>query len=264
MEKPTILSWLVVSTFLLASLLAACDNSVTTTPVLAAKSTVSSTAIAVTSTVTPPPAFTVASGIPELAVKPMPALTVFHNCPPQGDEAGTKEAEANRFGNRVDEGNYIPVSLDAVLSLSWPKAPLNIRDQWSAADAAAVSKYEGLPLSIEGYLISVQIKHTEGTNCKVQGDPAMNDFQLELIKTAGQAADHAMVVEVTPRLLDKNPGWQLGVLRELVQTERRVRISGWLFLDDESTNDQGRTTPWELHPVMKIEVWEPGQWREVK
>ncbi len=74
-----------------------------------------------------------------------------------------------------------------------------------------------------------------------------------------------MVVEITPRLRAQHPSWSRKNLNRLVQQQTRARVSGWLLLDQEHPDQVGKTraTLWEIHPVLRIEVWTGGTWREL-
>jgi hypothetical protein len=42
----------------------------------------------------------------------------------------------------------------------------------------------------------------------------------------------------------------------------RVRVSGWVLMDQEHPDQLGKTrgTLWEIHPVMQFEVQQGNQW----
>jgi len=55
-------------------------------------------------------------------------------------------------------------------------------------------------------------------------------------------------------------------LNPLVNTNRQVRISGWLMFDPDHPSHLSvfRTTLWEIHPITKIEVWQGGAWVDLE
>lgn len=200
----------------------------------------------------------VSDNLPSMPVKPKPKEITFQGCPPEGDGG---DPQLNRLKNRVDEGDYVPVSFDAVLSLTWPKAvEQKDRADWSAEDTAAIAKYEGIPVVVEGYLAAATESGPESTNCHgIAND--MVDWHVSLVKNPGEDRSKAIVTETTPRVRP-NHKWSLDLLRSIVEKQERVRISGWLFFDPEHPDHLGkyRATLWEIHPIMQIEVYQNGRW----
>lgn len=52
--------------------------------------------------------------------------------------------------------------------------------------------------------------------------------------------------------------------KRLSRAKARVRVTGWLLYDHEHLDRAGinRISPWEAHPVTRIEIFEAGRWRE--
>lgn len=205
----------------------------------------------------------VASGtpgaLPDMPQKPQPQEITFKGCPPEGDGS---DPELNRLKNRVDEGTYVPVELDAVLNLPWPKTiERTTRAKWSSSDNVAVHKYEGIPISIEGYVFDAQLQGTEATNCH-GADAEFRDHHVWLIKSPGDDRARSIVVETTPRVRANHPTWTTSALDQIAKNKERARISGWLMLDPEHPDQVGKTrgTIWEIHPIMMIEVQRGGTW----
>jgi hypothetical protein len=201
-----------------------------------------------------------ASGLPEMAVKPQPVDVDFMGCPPEGDGG---DPLLNRLKNRSDEGAWVPVDFAAVERLPWPQGiERRARSRWTHGDAAEVAHYEGIPISITGYLAGAKEEGPESPNCHGD-DHAFRDFHLWLVSSPGADRSGSIVVEVTPRLRRKHPEWSLDRIRALVRAKTQVRISGWLMLDPEHPDQVRKTrgTIWEIHPIMKIEVAEAGAWR---
>jgi hypothetical protein len=212
----------------------------------------------------PPPAGPTAGvprgGFPEMANKPTPREVVYKGCPPEGDGG---DPALNRLKNRVDEASeYFSVPFDSVVQLPWPKAiERKDRDRWAAADAEAIARYEGIPISVEGFLARSKKEGEESCNCHgVQDDQV--DFHVWLTKNANEERTNAIVVEVSPRLRSKHPAWTTDGLGRIARNDQRVRISGWLMMDPEHPDQIGKTrgTIWEIHPVTKIEVEQNGGW----
>ena len=196
--------------------------------------------------------------LPNMPVKPEPKEITFQGCPPEGDGG---DPQLNRLKNRVDEGDCVPVSFDAALSLTWPKAvEQKDRADWSAKDTATIAKYEGIPVVVEGYLTAATESGPESTNCHGTANDTV-DWHVSLVKNPGEDRSKAIVTETTPRVRP-NHKWSLDLLRSIVEKQERVRISGWLFFDPEHPDHLGkyRATLWEIHPIMQIEVYQDGRW----
>jgi len=207
-----------------------------------------------TSFVSPTP-----GGLPDIQDKPQPVEITFQGCPPEGDGG---DPVLNRLKNRVDEGQYIPVQFDALFSLTWPKAvERRMHSEWSPQDAAEISRYEGIPVMVEGYLADAKESGPESTNCHGAGSAHM-DWHIWLVKSAGVDRTRSIVIETTPRVRPNHPGWSIPLLHEIVKNQEPVRISGWTMFDPEHPDQIGKTrgTLWEIHPIMQIEVQRNGQW----
>jgi hypothetical protein len=199
------------------------------------------------------------AGLLDMPVKPQPREITFRGCPPEGDGG---DPELNRLKNRIDEGNYIPVPFDTITRLPWPRGVEdNRRNRWSARDHAAVARYEGIPVAVDGYLAAAKVEGPESPNCH-GADSEFRDWHLWLVDSATEDRSRAIVVEVTPRVRPSHPGWKVPTLRRLARSGERVRISGWLMLDTEHPDQVGKTrgTIWEIHPIMKIETSLRGRW----
>jgi hypothetical protein len=196
-------------------------------------------------------------GIPELVTKPPVPRTTYQGCPAQGDGG---DPELNRLKNRVDTGEWRRASVAAVLALTWPKnIEYKRHSSWTAADRAAVARYEGLPLQLEGYLAGAKTQGPESCNCHAVD---YVDFHLWLVDSPNKPRSQSVVVEVTPRMRAQHPGWTIDRLRTLMTSQTRIRVSGWLLMDQEHPDQIGKTrgSIWELHPILEIEVAQIGGW----
>jgi hypothetical protein len=199
------------------------------------------------------------AGLLNIPTKPQPREITFRGCPPGGDGG---DPELNRLKNRVDEGNYTPVPFDSIARLPWPSGvENNRRTRWSASDRAAVARYEGIPVAVEGYLAAAKLMGPESPNCH-GADSEFRDWHLWLVDSATQDRSRSVVVEVTPRVRPSHPAWKISTLNRLARSGDRVRVSGWLMLDPEHPDQVGKTrgTIWEIHPVMKMETSIRGRW----
>ena len=200
-----------------------------------------------------------AGGIPILANKPRPTEITFQGCPPDGDGG---DRALNRQKNRVDEGAYAPVSLNAIVTRPWPPAiEQTRRANWSRRAAAEVEKYEGVPVQVVGYIAGAKLEGPESPNCH-GADAAFRDFHIWLTDTSSTDRRGSVVIEMTPRVRTNHPEWTVAALRKLSRGKTKVRVSGWLMMDQEHPDQVGRTrgTIWEIHPVMRVDVERGGRW----
>ena len=197
------------------------------------------------------------AGVLDMPVKPKPVEITFEGCPPEGDNP--RMAALNRLKNRVDEGGYRAVPFDSIVALRWP-AP-RVERAWTAAERAYVTRYQGIPVAVEGYLAGAKESGPESPNCH-GADPKYQDWHVWLTKAPGEDRTRSIVVETTPRVRINHPAWTLAALRRSVRNQERVRVSGWLMFDPEHPDQLGRTrgTLWEIHPIMRIDVQRRGGW----
>ena len=197
--------------------------------------------------------------LPVLNTKQQPVVSPFQGCPPEGDGG---DPALNRLKNRTDESAYFPVAFDAFIQLRWPKAiERKNRGGWSRADAAEVARYEGVPVAVEGYLAGAREEGPESPNCH-GADDVFRDFHIWLVRNAGDDRSGSIVVEMTPPVRARHANWSTNVLGQIVRKKQRVRVSGWMMLDPEHPDQVGKTrgSIWEIHPVMKLEVSQNGNW----
>ena len=198
--------------------------------------------------------------LPGMKTKPVPKEITFHGCPPEG-EGG--DYQLNLLKNRVDEANYQQVKLESVLALEWPKeAERRKRAEWPERAKEEISVNEGIPVSVEGYLLRIKEEGPESPNCKRE-EADTRDFHIWLASGPDEEQAHAVVVEATPRVRENHAGWTLSGIRSLIHDRKHVRVSGWLLFDQEHPDQVGKSrgTVWEIHPIMKIEVEQNGGWQ---
>jgi len=196
-------------------------------------------------------------GLPLQAGKPQPPPTTYQGCPPTGD-GGDKQLNVRK--NRTDSAPWYPVSISSILALKWPKGiEMKPRSSWSAADAAEVAKYEGIPVQIEGYLAGAKQQGPESCNCHSANDV---DNHLWVVDSPNQDRTQSVVAEVTPRVRAMHPGWAFPRIQGVVDSQMKVRISGWLLMDQEHPDQVGKTrgTIWEVHPIIAFDVFSNNQW----
>lgn len=216
------------------------------------------------------------------------------SCGADGDGGDIGTDERKNRADTIATGHLVTV--DAIRRLDdallWRKN--NSRDQWTAADSSAVLRYEGVPLTVEGYFEIVKPQKTsaptdgrkvgEATNCHSWAERD-TDWHIALVASPSETEEQAVVIEPTPRTKRNHPGWTAAKARKLAVRHSpsdtrheaeavRVRVTGFLMFDPVhvdhirggcaklhcSETTFYRATLWELHPVTRIEVQQGGHW----
>ncbi|HJY87879.1 MAG TPA: hypothetical protein VKE24_13675 [Candidatus Acidoferrales bacterium] len=140
------------------------------------------------------------------------------------------------------------------------------RTKWPAGALQVVESEESKAIQVIGYLLKIKLEGPESPNCH-SSDRADRDFHIWLANSSDDDRSDAVVVEITPRIRAKHPSWTSTNLNKLVANKTKVRISGSILLDPEHPDQVGKTraTTWEIHPILKIEVFSAGtgKWREL-
>src|SRR5882724_1321566 len=206
----------------------------------------------------------IADTIPDNWDRPTPNKVTFHgqegDCPWNGND-GDRDTYWRK--NRTDPPSTVhDVTWSAIAQLPYPVAARKRKD-WNQQQLDAIAPYEGVPLRVIGYLVAIkpQSGNSEGTNCGHTAS-ADTDIHLALVKDHGDAESGSVVIETTPRFKPQHPNWTKTKLTPWLDTDKPVRITGWLMLDPDHRNhlQQYRSTLWEIHPITKIEVFKDGAW----
>ena len=197
--------------------------------------------------------------LPNMPVKPQPKEITFDGCPPEGVGG---DSQLNLFKNRVYQAKYIPVSFDSLTTLTWPKSveQQEMKD-WSPANRAFINQYAGIPVMVEGYILSIREGLPESANCNRANGSSL-DWQIYFSANQRDDRSQAVIVEVTPRVRMDHK-WTIDLIHSVFMGDHLpMRISGWLYFDPEHPDDVGqiRATLWEIQPVMQIEVFQNGRW----
>ena len=216
----------------------------------------------------PPSTTGIVSSIPPNWDKPEPNTTTFDGpdgqCGPTGDGGDTV---TNKRKNRTDEAtDYHQVTWNALQALPSPVAGKSL-DKWTAEQLAQIQPYQGIAVAAVGYLAALKPQDHgggESTNCHFT-NPVEVDWHMALVEKSGDPESSSVVVETTPRVRKNHPHWRPPALHPWVKTDAPVRISGWTLLDPEHRAHLGRyrSTLWEIHPIMKIEVFQDGSWTDL-
>jgi hypothetical protein len=162
------------------------------------------------------------------------------------------------------------------------------RGELSAAQKGELDSYENQIVSLTGWLVLAYAGPPETTNC---ASASFHDWHLEIF---ANPSDHApQVGDPTPIICEVTPRTERGIYRDGARIQslagffrlqdvsyhatghppRKVRVTGYLMWGDDHNGsaDVGstieyfsangfhhpwRSTAWELHPVMKIDVLE--------
>ena len=176
-------------------------------------------------------------------------------------------AEQHRYLVEQKNRTTVPAAFELLTFaefLALPSLPVEYRP----SDWEMVRRYSQRGVSLEGYLAEVVQWYDGLTYGRL---PWQGDVHLHLRERPQPGCfpegprSGQLVAEVTPYFQPPETGWSYAVLLELCQRQARVRLSGFLLHDypHEQTVGKWRASAWEIHPVTKIEVWDPvGQvWR---
>lgn len=210
-------------------------------------------------------AASIASKISDGWDKPTPNKTTFKgpegSCPWNGDDS---DPDTFVRKNRTDIPTSVhDVAWTALHDLEFPK-DVHLRKNWSPEHIHNIGQYEGAAIRTIGYLVAAKPQnhgHGEGTNCHFT-QAVETDTHLALVGSVGDAEKNSVVIEFTPRFLKAHPNWRATKLKDWVDSDKPIRVTGWLMLDPDHRNhlNKYRYTLWEIHPITKFEVSQDGAW----
>jgi hypothetical protein len=214
---------------------------------------------------------------------------------PEGTAQSQDAKDRNRMKNRwpVNLSLFTVESLDTAGFLKKVReydARLGSqrRGELTAAQKDELDQYENRIVSLTGWLVFAYAGPPETTNC---ASAIFHDWHLEIFENpsdhAPQVGDPTPIIcEVTPRAEQRiyRDGVRIQALAEFFRLQdvsykatghkaQKVRVTGYLLWDDDHNGsaDVGstiqwfskngfhhpwRSTAWEVHPVMKIELIE--------
>jgi len=193
---------------------------------------------------------------------------LFHGCPIEGDAGPTtrSDADLNVLKNRMASppDGFKPMHFDDIAQQEVPDGvSKKHRTKWPAETLDSVKSEEMKAVQVSGFLLKKKLEGRESPNCH-SIDQADRDFHIWLANSSDDEKADAIVVEITPRIRAKHPSWTSINIGRLITNKAQVRISGWILLDPEHPDQVGKTraTIWEIHPILKIEVFIAGKWQE--
>jgi hypothetical protein len=114
-----------------------------------------------------------------------------------------------------------------------------------------------------GYIrvIKPQTGNQETTNC-ASPSGSDTDWHIALVEHAHDEEKTSIVIETTPRIRANHPKWTPAALADWTNSDKQVRVTGYLLYDPEHRSHVGRyrASLWEVHPIMTFEVWKNGAW----
>lgn len=176
-------------------------------------------------------------------------------CPLEGDAKNTAVRQLNSLKRRIT--TPAPADIDSQVTLAAMAAP--------GFDTSRFDTKRGA--TIVGYVADVKVGGVESVNCHTH-DPKYRDTHIELtLDPLHDAESKHIIVEVTPQwretMAAEGVDWTTPTLRAQL-LGRWVKVTGWLFFDEEHanaaentasvTNHIWRATVWEIHPITSIEV----------
>jgi hypothetical protein len=117
---------------------------------------------------------------------------------------------------------------------------------YSRSDLAQISELEARGVLVSGFVARIIQKEDGDYHIQITAGP--------LGRCLGHDTTDQLITELTPGLQASHPAYTLQALRALCGTPTQIRVSGWLLYDSPHKGDSGRSTPWEVHPVTRIEV----------
>lgn len=197
------------------------------------------------------------------------------HCAPTGDATATSVPDPylNALKNRdVAPPSYTRVTVAKIVSdvPGAKKAGKIRRDRWTESQRKSVRSKEESGIELTGYLAGVTHEDVESCNCS---DPDRRDYHMWLVPAPGNKQSKSVVIELSPRLLDKHSDWP-ALARKAWHDGTLVRIRGWRMWDqdhpEQLRNRTGldgvvhhatRATLWEIHPIHEIAVQDAhGRW----
>lgn len=155
-------------------------------------------------------------------------------------------------------------TVQRLIHLAWPKAVDGVSmAKWTRRERSRVDLHEGMGVRAAGYIDSVSfLAIPESANCY---GLAGFDTHLWLGARPYLPRKDAVITEVTPRTTAREHGFSEDQMERLAARGVRVRITGWLFLDNrhDAGVEKVRATLWEIHPVTQVDVWRRQRWATI-
>lgn len=180
-------------------------------------------------------------------------LDIFNDCPPIGQTAETRLQTLNKDKNRytIPSGSEINTNITVTSMLTHG----DDTHRWNTSQAA----------QLEGYVLEVKPGGDESCNCHIS-DPDKIDTHIVLVADPKNTKNsQKIIIEITPRMrflmAQQGTDWSTPAIKSIF-LKHWVKVTGWLFFDEEHTNASENTKPggihnwrataWEIHPITDI------------
>ena len=156
---------------------------------------------------------------------------------PTGERAEHLAGMKNRLEEPV---RPTPMSITEIIGLpTFPRAYTRVQ----LADIAAL---EAQGVIVTGFVARLRRM--------ADGDYHIQVTQAPLGRCLGHDTTDQLITELTPGIRARKPGYTFEKLQPFCGAATPLRLTGWLLYDSPHSGDAGRSTPWEVHPVTRIEV----------
>lgn len=180
-------------------------------------------------------------------------LEFINGCGPDGSATQDKKKLSNRLKNRFDFPSDETFNHDATF------------EKLAGSDKRG-ELTEDQSAEIFGYVVEVKKGGKESCNCGTN-DPTYLDTHIFIGPKKDSPKRDCLVVEITPRMrtimATQGVDWSYATLKKNFE-DKYVRVSGWLFFDEEhignsvvnspSNKNLWRKSCWEIHPVTELEM----------
>ncbi len=145
-----------------------------------------------------------------------------------------------------DPPRLAPMSVTEVIAL--PTFPLYP----TFAQLREISALERRGVTVTGYLARVRLMRDGDYKLQITEGPPGRCLRVN--------AMNQLITELTPGVRARKPAYTWAKLEALCGSATPIRVSGWLMYDFFKKGVTYRSTPWEVHPITRIEVC---CWREL-
>ena len=173
-----------------------------------------------------------------------------HSSEPTGPDVVPTDERATvlqQMKDRLTPSAHVqPMTITDIIALpTYPRA-------YTRSQLAEIESLEDRGVVVTGYL--ARLRNMDDGDFHVQITEAPPGRCLY------QDTRDQLITELTPGIQARRPAYTFDALAALCGAGTALRVTGWLLYDSPHKGDSGRSTPWEVHPITRIEVC---CWREL-